>query len=741
MGVSGAASVLNRLLHHKNRKPTTLPSNAKLLTNSILADLNRGDLRKAVSVLFNSPLPFPFSLYARLFQLCAANRAIVEARKVESHLVSFSATPPVFLLNRAIETYGRCGCLEDARELFDEMPQRDGGSWNAMITAYVQCGCADKALGLFSRMNRLGVYANEITFAGALGSCAAVLALFLSRQIHALIVKFGFSGNVILESSLVDVYGKCRVMSDARRMFDEIRNPNAVSWNVIVRRYLEMGQEREALFMFFEMIRVNVKPLCFTVSNSLIACSKISAVKEGIQIHGVAIKTNIVEDEVVSSSLIYMYVKCRYLENARRIFDMPGSKNLFNWTSILSGYAMNGRTKEARELFNEMPERSVISWNAMLAGYTHFFQWEQALEFVFLMRKESKDIIDHVTLGLILKVSVGLSDVELGKQVHGFIYRHGFNANLFLGNALLDMYGKCGNLRSARIWFYQMGQWRDCVSWNALLTSYARHGLSEEAMTIFWEMQGETTPSKFTFGTLLAACANIFALEQGRQIHGFVIRNGYEIDVVISGALLDMYSKCRCVEYALKVFKEAQSQDLILWNSMILGCCHNKRGQDVLELVGLMEKNGVNPDHITFQGILLSCISEGHVDLGRQYFNSMSTKYCIIPRLEHYESMIELYGRYGFMNELEEFVKTMPFEPTVQMLTRVFDACREHRSLRLGEWAADRLNESNPSVPYQFEFLNKDRLGTLTENRKHRFLKNLNTSDFGSVSSSDRERL
>ncbi|XP_028117268.1 LOW QUALITY PROTEIN: pentatricopeptide repeat-containing protein At3g26540 [Camellia sinensis] len=714
MGVNvNAASVLNRLLHNNTPKPskTLLPTNAKSLTNSIVADLNSGHLRKAVSVLFNSPIPFPFSLYARLFQLCSSKHAIVEARKVESHLVSFSPTPPIFLLNRAIETYGKCGCLEDARELFDEMPQRDGGSWNAIITAYAQGGCAEKALCLFLCMNRLGVSGNEITFASALGSCGAVLALVLSRQIHGLIVKCGLSGNVILESSLVDVYGKCRVMSDARRMFYEIQKPNAVSWNVIVRRYLDMGQEREAVFMFFEMVRVNVKPLCFTVSNSLVACSRISAVKEGIQIHGLIIKTNIEEYEVVLSSLMDMYVKCRDLENARRIFDMPRSKNLINWTAMVSGYAIDGRTREARELFNEMPERNVISWNAMLVGYIRFFQWEEALDFVFLMRKQSKDI-DYVTLGLILNVCTGLWDVELGKQVHGFSYRHGFYSNLFVGNALLDMYGKCGNLISARVWFYQMSHWRDRVSWNALLTSHARHGLSEEAMTIFWEMQGETTPSKYTFGTLLAACANIFALEPGRQIHGFMMRNGYEIDVVIRGALVDMYSKCRCLEYAIKVFKEATSRDLILWNSMVLGCCHNKRGEDVLELFGLMEKEGVKPDHITLQGILLACICEGRVELGRQYFNSMSTKFCIIPRLEHYECMIELFGRYGFMDELEDFVKTMPFEPTVQMLTKVFDACREHRHLKLGEWAANRLNEMNPSVPFQIEFLDKGRLET-----------------------------
>lgn len=707
-GSMNAASVVNRLLHNKIHKPKTLQFNAKELTNSILENLNSGHLRKAVSILFNSPVPFSFSLYARLFQLCKARQAIVEARKVESHLVSFCSNPPLFLLNRAIETYGRCGCLRDARELFDEMPQRDGGSWNAMIVAYTQCGCPEKALVMFLHMNMLGVSANEVTFASALGSCAALLAIVMSRQIHGMIVKCGFSGNVILESSLVDVYGKCRVMSDARRMFDEIQNPSAISWNVIVRRYLEMGREREAVYMFFEMIRANAKPLHFTVSNSLVACSRIAAMFEGLQIHGLVIKSNIEGDEVVLSSLIYMYVKCGELESACRIFDLPSSKNMINWTCMVSGYSLNGRFQKARELFNEMPERSVISWNAMLAGYTRSFQWEQALDFVFLMQKESKDI-DYVTLGLILNVCAGLSDVELGKQVHCFIYRHGFYSNLFIGNALLDMYGKCGNLKSARVWFCEMSHWRDSVSWNALLTSYSRHGLSEEAMMMFWEMQGETMPSKFTFGTLLSTCANIFALEPGRQIHGFMIRHDYEIDVVIRGALVDMYSKCRCLDYAFKVFEEATSRDMILWNSMILGCCHNRRGEGVLELFGLMEKEGVKPDHITFQGILLACISEGRVELGTQYFNSMSTRYCVIPRLEHYECMIELYGRYGFMDELGDFVKTMPFDPTVPMLTRVFDACREHRHLKLGDWAANQLNKTNPSVPFQFEFMDNGR--------------------------------
>ncbi|KAM7507814.1 hypothetical protein LguiA_018267 [Lonicera macranthoides] len=691
-------SLLNRLLHN----PSTLTPKTKALTTTILTHITAGRLSKAVSILFAAPVPFPFPLYTHLFQLCASNRAIVETRKLESHLVTFCPTPPPFLLNRAIESYGKCGCLVDARELFDEMPDRDGGSWNAMITAYAKSGRAEEALDLFLVMNKSGVCPNEITFASVLGCCGLVLGLLVARQLHGLIVKFGLSGNVILGSSLVDVYGKCHVMSDMRRMFDDIESPNAVSWNVIVRRYLEVGDETEAVFMFAEMIRENAKPLTFTVSNALIACSSISALKEGSQIHAYSIKMNMVKDEVVLNSFTDMYAKCGDLESANKIFDMPNSKNLINRTSLVSGYAMKGRTSEARELFNEMPERNIISWNAMLVGYTRFLQWEEALDFVLLMCRETREI-DHVSIGLILNVCAGLSDVELGKQVHGFAYRRHFYSNLFVGNALLDMYGKCGNLRSAQLWFFEMSHLRDKVSWNALLTSYARHGLSEEAMMIFWKMLGETRPSKFTFGTLLAACANIFALEPGKQIHGFMIRNNYEMDIVVRGALVDMYSKCRSIDYALMVFKQESTHDGILWNSMLLGCCHNGRGETVIELFGLMEKEGIKPDHITFQAILQACIYGGYVELGREYFDAMSDKYCIIPRLEHYDRMIELYGRYGFMDELEDFVKKMPFDPTVQMLTSVFDACREHRNSRLGEWATNRLNELNPSVSFRFE--------------------------------------
>ncbi|KAK1406375.1 hypothetical protein QVD17_41669 [Tagetes erecta] len=335
----------------------------KALTNKILTHLKLNSLSKAVSILFDSTVPVDISLYASLFKLCATKRAIIETRKLESHLLTFNPTPPVFLLNRAIEAYGKCACLDDARELFDEMPQIDGGSWNALISAYSLNGFADEALSVFLDMKRDGFLWNEVSFASVLGCCGSLLEVYFAMGIHGAIVKYGFSGDVIIASSIVDVYGKAGLLSDAKRMFYDISCPNEVSWNVVIRRHYDMGKEKETVVLFFEMIRLNdVMSLSFTVSNAVCACSRISAFNEGMQIHAFAIKINLVDTLVVSGSLIDMYSKHGDLKSAHNVFNQPNTKDLFNWTSMVTAYATNGRTKEARELFNEMPERNIVSY-------------------------------------------------------------------------------------------------------------------------------------------------------------------------------------------------------------------------------------------------------------------------------------------------------------------------------------------------------------------------------------------
>ncbi|CAL9192882.1 pentatricopeptide repeat-containing protein At3g26540 [Musa acuminata AAA Group] len=709
---ASARSVLNRLIQRAARPKRSRKPSSSSSRSVIRRHLDSGDLPKTIAALSSSPAPFPTSLYVRLLQLCSSKRSLVDVRRVESHLVAFNPSPSTFLLNRTIEAYAHCGSPTDARELFDEMPKRDGGTWNAMIVAYRCSDCPDEALALFSTMNGSGIHPKDVTLASVLGCCGDLLALLLARQIHCLVLKYGYFPNVILDTSVVDVYGKCFAMDDARKMFDSIIDPNDVSWNVIVRRYLEAGKAREALLMFFRMIRGGVKPLSFTVSNALIACSEALALKEGHQIHSTMIKAGFEGDNIVGSSLMEMYAKCGVVQDARQLFDQVPSKDVVSWTSMLSGYATCGRIDEAEKLFDEMPERNVVSWNAMLAGYVRFFCLDEALDLFCRMRETIE--IDLVTLGLVLNVCAGMSDLDRGKQVHGFSYRHNLGSNLFFSNALIDMYSKCGCLRNAEVCFRMVSR-RDTVSWNSLISGYARYCRSEEALAAFSEMQFETTPNELTFSIALAACANIFMLEHGTQIHAYMVRNGFELDVIIRGTLVDMYSKCRLIEYAMRVFEEEGFRDLILWNSMILGCAYNRRGERSLELFEEMRKEGIAADNVTFVGVLLACISEGYVDLGRRYFNLMSDEYGVIPRVEHYECIIELLGIHGFMVELEDFIQRMPFEPTIPMWTRIFDCCREHGNRSLGERAAKCINKSNPINPVQFEILERTELDTKKE--------------------------
>ncbi|KAK1265361.1 Pentatricopeptide repeat-containing protein [Acorus gramineus] len=713
MGIS-AKSLLNRLVQNiprrktipKNPNSTTITTTTPSSPSSILAHLDSGRLSRAVSALYSSRPPLPPSIYARLFAICISPSSLVPARKVEFHLLSTIPHPPTFLLNRAIEAYSRCGSITDARELFDEMPHRDGGTWNSMLASYSTSGQPDEALALFVLMHEDGVRANEVTLACVLGCCASARAHALARQLHGLLVKGGLASNVVLGSSLVDVYGKCLGILDARRAFDDIPSPNAVSWNVLVRRNLEAGEPREAVMAFFRAITESDAPLLtFTFSSALVACADVGALDEGRQIHGTAIKSDVEGDRAVATSLVEMYAKCGALGDARRLFERTPSRDVVLWTSIVSGYASRGRVAEAEALFVEMPvAKSLVTWNAMLSGYVCASRHDRALDFAFEMLRAVTEV-DHVSLRLILNACAGLACLEIGEQVHAFVYRHGYDSNRSVNNALLDMYGKCGALRSAESWFFAMGCQRDRVSWNSLISGFARHKRSEEALDVFVEMRREATPNEVTFSTIFAACANVFALREGKQIHAYMIRNNFETGgVIVRGALVDMYSKCRCLDYAGKVFDAEGSRDIILWNSFMLGCAYNGRGDMVLDLFELMQNEGVRADNVTFMAILLGCICEGFVDAGRGYFDRMSGEFDVMPQMEHYECMIELFGRHGRMGELEEFVNRMPFDATVPMWTRVFDCCREYGDSRLGEWAAKHLNESNPAtIPVKFD--------------------------------------
>jgi pentatricopeptide repeat protein len=586
--------------------------------------------------------------------------------------------------------------------MFDAMPRRDGGSWNAIISASSRAGHPAEAFSLFADMNSLGIRPKDVTLASVLACCAECLDLRGAQQLHGLIAKRDFQSNVILGTALVDVYGKCLSLTDVRRAFDDILQPNDVSWNIIIRRYRLAGMGDMALHMFFMMVRAGVRPLVYTVAHAMLACRDNCALKEGKCIHSFVLRRGYDHHIHARSSVVDMYAKCGDIDAAQRLFNLAPKKDVVMSTSVVSGLAACGRIADAKMVFDGMEQHNLVSWNAMLTGYVKSMDLTGALDLFQQMRHETKEL-DVVTLASVLNACTGLLDLGKGEELHALALKCGLFSCPFFRNALVRLYSKCGCLRTAkRLLLFEMGSERDRYAWNSIISGYERHSMSEDALHALREMQSEAKPSQSTFSSALAACANIFLLKHGKQIHAYMIRNRYDIDDILRSALVDMYSKCRLFDYSTRIFELGSSDDVILWNSMIFACAYHSKGDYGLGLLDEMRKQGVRPDSVTFLGALVSCICEGHVGLGRSYFTLMIDEYSIVPRIEHYECMIELLGKHGYMVELEDFVDHMPFEPTTAMWLRIFDCCREYGNRKLGERAAQRINDSKPLTPVIF---------------------------------------
>jgi pentatricopeptide repeat protein len=259
------------------------------------------------------------------------------------------------------------------------------------------------------------------------------------------------------------------------------------------------------------------------------------------------------------------------------------------------------------------------------------------------------------------------------------------------------MYAKCGNVNIAHKLFERMPK-QDVVSWTAIIAAYSQNGHPHEALAFFNEMQVQgIKPNSITIVSVLPACAHLLALEQGKQIHGYAIRSGFESDVVVGTGLVNMYAKCGNVNIAHKLFERMPEQDVVSWNAMILAYGIHGHGEDALALFSQMQQTGTKPDHITFTAILTACSHAGLVDQGWQYFECMKSDYGLAPKLEHYACLVDLLGRAGHLDEAHDIIKKMPLEPNANVWGALLGACRIHCNIELGEQAAKHLFELEPN--------------------------------------------
>jgi pentatricopeptide repeat protein len=372
--------------------------------------------------------------------------------------------------------------------------------------------------------------------------------------------------------------------------------------------------------------------------------------------------------------------------------------NVYLQTNLLIAYARWNCVEYARQVFDEMPQRDLVSWNAMLTGYARHGNGERALT-VFYEMHQTCIRMDHFTFGSVFRACASLVAIDQGKQLQGFAIKLGLESDVFVGTALVDFYAKCETrMENARQVFDRMYH-RNVVSWSAMIAGYVHHGCGGETLRLLHLMQLEgVKPNEITFTSVVNACANVAALEQGKQVHASIIGNGYVYYDKLANALVDMYSKCGKLEYARQMFDKMPQRDVVSWTTIITAYGKQGHGKEVVKLFEQMQMAGIRPNHVTFLTVLSACSHAGLVKEGLHYFNSMSqdNNNSISPTAEHYACVVDLLGRAGCLVEAYDVISKIPFEPTADIWGSLLGASRIHGNIELGECAAAHLFELDP---------------------------------------------
>eukprot|EP01018_Ginkgo_biloba_P032703 Gb_11926 [translate_table: standard] len=590
--------------------------------------------------------------------------ALQQGKEIHQFIVKSGFLSDVCVGNSLIDMYAKCGRIEIARQLFDNMPKRDVVSWNTLIASYSRHRHGNEALSLFDQMQQADVKPNSITMVSVLSACANLGTLQQGRCIHDYIIRSGFESDASVGTALVAMYFKCGSIENARQLFDKTSDRDVVLWNAMISGYSQNGHANEALTLFNQMQMANVTPDTVTMVGVLQACAHLGVLDQGKWIHGYVIRSGFELDVFIGNSLVAMYAKCGSLDIARNLFDKMFYTDVISWNAMISGYSQNGHAAEALSLFRQI----------LLAGAKP----------------------DSVTVVSVLPASAHLATLHQGKSIHGYIIRNGLAWDVSVENSIVNMYAKYGIIEIARHLFDKMSK-RDVITWNAIIAGYSQNEQASEALVLFHHMQlADTKPNSITMVSVLQACAHLAALQQGKWIHDCIIKYGFESDVSVANALLTMYAKCGSIEFARQVFDNMCKRDVVSWNAMIMGYGMHGNAEDALALFDQMQQTDLTPDHITFIGVLSACRHGGLVEEGWQYFYCMNRDYCVTPKMEHYACMVDLLGRAGRLNEAHNFVKKMPIEPDASVLGALLGACRIHCNIELAEHVSKYLFELEP---------------------------------------------
>ncbi|XP_047962320.1 pentatricopeptide repeat-containing protein At3g03580-like [Salvia hispanica] len=418
------------------------------------------------------------------FHHCAKAKALRSGISLHAAAIKIGRVAETSICNHILNFYAKCGLLHPAQQMFDEMPHRNLVTWSAMISGYNLWGRPHKALQLFSNMQK-HFKPNDSVFSSALSSCASSRDSNLGPQIHASALKLNYCSVSFVVNSLILVYMKCGMCADALSVFSDSNfvHPTLVSYNIAITGLVDNKQFEKGMELFVILLRRGLLPDRFTFAGLLGAGEALYGLSTVLQLH---------------CQMVKLGLDC-----------MSFSGNV-----LMTLYSKFCLFRESDKVFRSIGEKDVCSWNTIISDCCHCDDHSKALDVL----REMDVAPDDYTYASLLSAAANMASMRIGKEIHCRLIRTGPDWDVGVGNALVNMYAKCGNITSAYTVFEQM-EIRTLISWNTIIAAFANHGHAEKAMALFEEMKtAGVEPDSITFLELLTACSHSGLADVGRMV-------------------------------------------------------------------------------------------------------------------------------------------------------------------------------------------------------------------------------
>uniref|UniRef100_A0A0D9Z0N7 Protein DETOXIFICATION n=1 Tax=Oryza glumipatula TaxID=40148 RepID=A0A0D9Z0N7_9ORYZ len=460
---------------------------------------------------------------------------------IHAYLLKTPASIHTPVANSLLSLYATLGDFASAAILFGEMPDRDVASWTSMIGACLGSGYADQALRLFREMLADGALQPDgVVAVVVLRACAMLEDVRAGASVHAVATRRGLQGDLFVDNSLVDMYAKCLDLRSARKVFDLIAVKNVVSWNTMLSGLVHAGSYPEALHLL--ALQIGVVGDETTLAVLLQLCKKKLGGQAARSVHGAAIRRRLLSMALLNA-LLDAYGKCGLVEDVLRVFQGMRERNVITWSTVIAACAHNGR-----------PHAAMACFAAML---------------------ETGERPNSITVLSLVEACGSCAEMRASRRAHGVAVRSGLGIDLAVGNALVHMYGRCGELgASARVFDRMPG--KDVLTWNSMIGALGMNGRARDALALLHRMEAEgdeVRPNGVTMLAALWACAHGGLVEEGIGCLESMARQSLQPRVEHVSCVVDMLARAGDLDGAAEIVRRSGgSGSPVAWSALLSAC-------------------------------------------------------------------------------------------------------------------------------------------------------------------------